>query len=728
MRTENLTILFVDIAGFTATTNRQSRLQNAHLLERFVRVLKPSIRQFSGHLVKSLGDALLLTFHSPTNAMLCARQLHDRLALHQQQHPELEPIVIRVAAHLGEVRLARHDVFGEAVNLASRIETVTPAGEIYLSEAVFLAMNKAEVPVVSAGQYTLDGFEHQLHLYRVEKAADASLPYGSEFLTPKPISTPWRLAGAVALLSLMIPAVWWWTANQDISDTALTHIMPSQARFLHLDWPDQANPLTPALKLEISQRIRSAIAAIPDLYLATDPADSSEFRLRINARLDVTRNQLDITLSLLDNQGRQQQQQRLQWPVQLAETQLQQLEATIAPWFMQHHQPSSAELMSSSVFSQYLEAQFAMQQVRQLQKSQLLEQTRSSLQQLREIAPNSAKVQTLVCDAEILAAEWSLQTLSERTHQLCDAAFRLSDSGLLQARLAMLENQIPKAEQLLRQTIANNNKSMESYTLLSTIYLSTQRPLDAELVLRQAIQFQPGYWPAMQSIAVFYLQQGRTPQAIDYFRKVVELTPNNASTLTNLGSAYLLSGDLQSAADIYHQAVKIEPIPMVQTNLATVYYYLGRYQDALPLYQAAVRAEPSNFTYHGNLADAYRLLQQHADAKFHYEKAIRLLELKKPSGSSLAELAKYQFFVGNTKTAMQQLEQAITTANNNAGTALIQAILLTAQRQTAAAIDASKRAIQLGYPATLLSVDPDLQPLTSSAEFRQLSQQTRNEP
>ena len=77
---------------------------------------------------------------------------------------------------------------------------------------------------------------------------------------------------------------------------------------------------------------------------------------------------------------------------------------------------------------------------------------------------------------------------------------------------------------------------------------------------------------------------------------------------------------------------------------------------------------------------------------------------------------------------MEQLEDAVATAHNNPGTALIQAILLTAQRQTAAAIDASKRAIQLGYPATLLSVDPDLQPLTSYAEFRQLSQSTRNAP
>lgn len=728
VRTENLTIVFVDIAGFTATTNRQSRLQNANLLERFVRLLKPSIRQFSGHIVKSLGDALLLTFHSPTNAMLCARQLHDRLALHQQQNPELEPIVIRVAAHLGEVRLARHDVFGEAVNLASRIETVTPAGEIYLSEAVFLAMNKAEVPVTSAGQYTLDGFEHQLHLYRVEKAADASLPYGSEFMA-KPLNTkPWLLAGAVALLSLMASSVWWWTANQSISAAALAQIMPSNARLLQIDWPEQAGPLTPALKLEIKQRIRSAIAPIADLYLATEASDTSAYRLRVSARLDVTRNELEIRLSLMDNQGQQQQQQRLQWPVQLAETQLQQLEATIATWFGQQQQPSSAELMSSSVFQQYLDAQFAMQQVRQSQKSQLLQQTLSSLQQLREIAPRSAKVQTLLCDAEILSAEWSLQEPNERTHQLCDAAFRQPDSLLLQARLAMLENQMPKAEQLLRQTIASNNKSMESFTLLATIYLSTQRPLDAELVLRQAIQFQPGYWPALQSIAVFYLQQGQMPQAIDYFRKVVELTPQNASTLTNLGSAYLLSGDLQSAADIYHQAVKIDPIPMVQTNLATVYYYLGRYQDALTLYQAAVRTEPSNYTYHGNLADAYRMLQQHADAKFHYEKAIRLLEPKKPSGILLAELAKYQFFVGNTDKAMEQLEDAVATAHNNPGTALIQAILLTAQRQTAAAIDASKRAIQLGYPATLLSVDPDLQPLTSYAEFRQLSQPTRNAP
>jgi adenylate cyclase len=192
IKTENLTILFVDIAGFTATTSRQSRAENARLLQNFGSTLLPLIKNFKGRLIKTIGDALLITFRSPTDAMLCSMALQDAMHGYNLSAPEGEKIHIRVAANLGEVRVTKNDIFGEPVNVASRIEGVAPADEIYLSEAVYMAMNKAEVPAVEVGSKELAGVPHPVRLYNIPRFSTHRLvseyadneERGSELLYP----------------------------------------------------------------------------------------------------------------------------------------------------------------------------------------------------------------------------------------------------------------------------------------------------------------------------------------------------------------------------------------------------------------------------------------------------------------------------------------------------------------------------------------------------------------
>jgi adenylate cyclase len=173
MRTENLAIAYVDIAGFTQLTSSQSREENERMLRRFDAVVRPAVRGFDGRVVKTVGDAYLLTFRSPTNALLCAMAIHDRLWESNAEVLESESFQVRAAINLGEVRIAGGDVFGEAVNVASRIESQTPTGEIYFSEAVCLAMTRAEVPREEVGYAELKGVEHKTRLYRIPKAAEA---------------------------------------------------------------------------------------------------------------------------------------------------------------------------------------------------------------------------------------------------------------------------------------------------------------------------------------------------------------------------------------------------------------------------------------------------------------------------------------------------------------------------------------------------------------------------
>ncbi len=234
IRTENLTIVFVDIAGFTATTSRQSRAENAKLLQTFNSTLLPLIKRFKGRVIKSIGDALLITFRSPTDAMLCAMALQDAMHAHNLRASDDDKIHIRVAANLGEVRITKNDIFGEPVNVASRIEGVTPADEIYLSEAVYMAMNKAEVPAQEAGLFELAGVSGALRLYCIprfatprlipqqmlpqEQGSELLFPYGGMHqrapeakhgqLTATGAALKW--IAVAALVAVAVGGVYWW--------------------------------------------------------------------------------------------------------------------------------------------------------------------------------------------------------------------------------------------------------------------------------------------------------------------------------------------------------------------------------------------------------------------------------------------------------------------------------------------------------------------------------------
>ena len=174
-RSENLTVVFTDIAGFTETTARQSRDANALMLKRHDKLLIPIAEQFGGRRVKSIGDALLLVFRSSTDALLCCMAMQDALFDHNRKYANEPAIHIRTAVNVGEVRVVSGDIFGEAVNIAARLEGITPRDAIYLTKAVHMTMNRAEVPVEEVGMQRFKGIEEEIQVYQVPRFISTKL-------------------------------------------------------------------------------------------------------------------------------------------------------------------------------------------------------------------------------------------------------------------------------------------------------------------------------------------------------------------------------------------------------------------------------------------------------------------------------------------------------------------------------------------------------------------------
>src|SRR5437868_6256132 len=139
MRTANLAIVFTDIVGYADRLSRQTYEQSQRMLRLHEALVLPVFRAYSGRRVKSIGGTLLVTFESPTDAILCASAVQDRIWEWNKGVPEWDRIKVRVGVNVGEVRLEKGDVFGEPGPWITDRARTLPVGAACLVLAVMAA-------------------------------------------------------------------------------------------------------------------------------------------------------------------------------------------------------------------------------------------------------------------------------------------------------------------------------------------------------------------------------------------------------------------------------------------------------------------------------------------------------------------------------------------------------------------------------------------------------------
>src|SRR6266446_6415438 len=118
-------IMFTDMVGYGALSQRDDKLAQ-ELLEEHRRLLREIFPQFNGTEIKTIGDAFLVEFQSALEAAQCAMAIQRALAKRNADAPAERQIQVRIGVHGG-------DVYGDGVNIASRIESLAAAGGICVS-------------------------------------------------------------------------------------------------------------------------------------------------------------------------------------------------------------------------------------------------------------------------------------------------------------------------------------------------------------------------------------------------------------------------------------------------------------------------------------------------------------------------------------------------------------------------------------------------------------------
>lgn len=169
-RSQNLSIMLTDMQGYTATSAASSRLEIVELVQRHNRLMEPIIDFYDGTIVKTIGDAFLVTFASATDAVVCGiviQMILNEYNLNQAE--EGKRLFLRVVVNTGDVAMEKNDIFGEGVNIAARLEGLDcfPGGTVGISESTYLLLNRNEIICEPAGSYSLKGIPYPVRVYRV---------------------------------------------------------------------------------------------------------------------------------------------------------------------------------------------------------------------------------------------------------------------------------------------------------------------------------------------------------------------------------------------------------------------------------------------------------------------------------------------------------------------------------------------------------------------------------
>jgi len=147
-------IVFTDMADFT-TISAQDEDKALDLIQKQNEIIKPIVEKHNGEWLKEIGDGLLFSFDSSIEAVRCSIEIQENLK-------DIDDLNIRIGIHQGDIFIKDSDVFGDDVNIASRVEGFAPIGGISISDKVHKDISGvSDIKTSFIGHRNLKGVEQE---------------------------------------------------------------------------------------------------------------------------------------------------------------------------------------------------------------------------------------------------------------------------------------------------------------------------------------------------------------------------------------------------------------------------------------------------------------------------------------------------------------------------------------------------------------------------------------
>jgi TolB-like protein/class 3 adenylate cyclase/thioredoxin-like negative regulator of GroEL len=248
--------MFTDIVGFSRQMG-SNEVRTLQLLDTHNQIIQQAVTAHHGTVIKTVGDAFLVDFPSVVHAVECARQIQAQLKIHNADTAPPEQIHVRIGIHSGDIVQRDGDVFGEGVNIASRLQGLAEPDTICISDVVYrdVAKKLDLGAVVSLGRPKLKNIAERFEVYALlpERSKSLRQTLRSQRLRLSRRGSTAHLRWAIAGLGLIMA-----------TGVAIRHFLlpiPGSQRLT------ASTPIEPALPLPD----KPSIAVLPFTNMSGDP-------------------------------------------------------------------------------------------------------------------------------------------------------------------------------------------------------------------------------------------------------------------------------------------------------------------------------------------------------------------------------------------------------------------------------------------------------------------------
>jgi TolB-like protein/class 3 adenylate cyclase/tetratricopeptide (TPR) repeat protein len=179
-------ILAADVAGYSRLMHNDEEATHARLTMLLLEAVEPSIAQHSGRIVKNTGDGFLAVFRSAVEAVRATTQFQERVHDLTIGDPDEKRLAFRVGINIGDVIVEPHDIFGDGVNIAARLEGIAEPGGICISASAYeQIIGKVAIEFFDLGEQSLKNIGRPVRAYAVvSKRSGGATHTGGETLGP----------------------------------------------------------------------------------------------------------------------------------------------------------------------------------------------------------------------------------------------------------------------------------------------------------------------------------------------------------------------------------------------------------------------------------------------------------------------------------------------------------------------------------------------------------------
>jgi adenylate cyclase len=158
-------ILAADVVGYSRLMERDETGTLADLKSRWNEVVEPLVARYDGRIFKRIGDGILVEFGSAVSAVECAAEVQEAMTAKNSDSGDRR-ILLRIGVHLGDVMVDGSDLYGDGINVASRIEGLAEPGGVAISQAVREHVHgRIGIDFVDSGNHEVKNIERPLHIW-----------------------------------------------------------------------------------------------------------------------------------------------------------------------------------------------------------------------------------------------------------------------------------------------------------------------------------------------------------------------------------------------------------------------------------------------------------------------------------------------------------------------------------------------------------------------------------